>query len=107
MRSALIRDRHTDFVGVENPSLGAGDTDLVIPVPNTASGIGRLGVVEAGEDTGSILEIVALEAGKASTTVVVTGALVRNGNTNLVGIENPSLGAGHTNLVVPVPNSTS
>jgi hypothetical protein len=90
---ALIRNRHANLVGIENPSLGAGDTDLVVPVPDTASRVSGLGVVETGEDTGTILQVVSLEASKASSRIIVRSALVRNGDTDLVGVEDPSFRA--------------
>jgi hypothetical protein len=107
MRSTLIRNGHANLVGVEDPSLRAGHADLIVPVPNTASGIGRLGIVEAGENASTVLEVITLEAGEASSTVIMRCTLIRNWNTDFISIENPSLRARDANLVVPIPHSTS
>jgi hypothetical protein len=106
-RGALVRDGHTDLVGVEEPSLGAGEADLIVPVPSTASGIGGVGVVGGREDTGTVLEVIALEAGEAGTIAVVGSALVRDRGADFVGVENPSVGAGEADLVVPVPSTAA
>ena len=80
---------------------------MVVPVPSGASRVGRLGVVESREDTGSVLEVVSLEAGQTVSILIIGGALIRNWHANLVGIEGPSLGAGQTNLIIPIPCGTS
>ena len=59
---AEIGNWDTNFLGIENPSVGAGEADLLVPVPGSTSGIGGLGVVEVREDALSFLEVVSLEA---------------------------------------------
>jgi hypothetical protein len=63
---------------------------LVIPIPGRASRIRWLGVVEFGENADSMLDVIALEAGQTVTLIVVSSALVRNGNADILSIENPS-----------------
>ena len=64
-------------------------------------------MVEFRENTGTFLKVVSLEAGQAVSGVVVRGALIGNGGADIVGVEDPSVGAGEADLVVPVPGSTS
>jgi hypothetical protein len=42
---AKIGGHHTDFVDVEDPSFGALQANLIVPVPQAATGVGRSGVV--------------------------------------------------------------
>ena len=64
-------------------------------------------MVEFREQTKSVCQIISLEAFSAVTVHSVSFALVRDGHTDLIGVEEPKLGAGETFLVVPVPGSTS
>ena len=43
--SALIRNRHADIVIVEDPVSGAGEADLIVPVPGSAAEVGGSSVV--------------------------------------------------------------
>jgi aspartate carbamoyltransferase regulatory subunit len=104
---ALVGDGHADLVSIEGPVLGAGEADLVVPVPGGASRVSGLGVVEVREDTLSFSKIVSLETLSAETSGVVSLALVGNGHADLVSIEGPVLGAGEADLVVPVPGGAS
>jgi len=104
---ATVINRHTGLVSVEEPSLRAGKTDLVLPVPTGTTDVSGVGIVEIREKTGSFLKVVAAVARQTVSVRVRTGALIRNRNALLFGIEEPSLRAGKTNLVVPVPSSTS
>jgi aspartate carbamoyltransferase regulatory subunit len=104
---ALVGDGHADLVSIEGPVLGAGEADLVVPVPGGASRVSGLGVVEVREEALSILKIVSLETFSAETSGVVSLALVGDGHANLVSIEGPVLGAGEADLVVPVPGGAS
>jgi hypothetical protein len=106
-RCALVRDGHAGTIGIGEPSLGAGKAFLVVPIPGSASGISRLGIVGGGEDTSSLLKVVSLEAGKAGTSAIRRSTLIGDGGADVVGVENPSVGAGKTFLVVPVPSSAS
>ena len=58
----MVGDGNANFVSIEDPVFGAGEADLVVPVPGGASGVGGLGIVEVREDTLSFLEVVSLEA---------------------------------------------
>ena len=107
MALALIRHRHADFVSIENPVFGAGEADLVVPVPGGAATVSGLGVVEVREETSTIDKVISLEAGGTMSSFVVSFALVSNWHTNLISVESPSLGAGETDLAVPVPGGTS
>ena len=62
---ALVRNSDTDFVRVEDPSVRAGEADLVVPVPGSASQVRGLGSVSRGEDALSLNEVVSGEAGQA------------------------------------------
>lgn len=64
---AVIINGHTSLVRVEEPSLGTGQTNLVLPVPTGTSNIGRVSVVELREETSSFLEVVSRVAGEAVT----------------------------------------
>ena len=107
MRSTVVRDRHADFISVEDPLFRAGEADLVVPVPGGASEVSRLLVVISREDADSIDQVVSLEAGEAVTIIGMRGALVRNGNTNIISIEDPLVRASEADLVEPVPSSAS
>lgn len=61
----MVRDGHADLVGIEGPSLRAGQTNLVVPIPSGTARVSGLGVIERRENTSSILKIVALEASQA------------------------------------------
>jgi hypothetical protein len=43
----LVRYGYADFVAIENPSVGAGEADLVVPIPGSASGISGVSVVRS------------------------------------------------------------
>jgi hypothetical protein len=64
---ALVRNRNADFVGVEDPTTGAGKTDLVEPVPGSAARVRRMSVVELAEDTLSLGQIISHKAAIAIT----------------------------------------
>jgi hypothetical protein len=81
--------------------------DLVVPIPFSASRIGGLSVVKCGENASTLLEVVSLEAGKTKTSSIVGFTLITDGNTYLVGIEGPSVRAGQTYLVIPIPRGTT
>ncbi len=105
--SALVRDGHAGLISIKDPVLRASKANLIVPIPGSASRIGGLGVVRGREDTGSLLEVVSLEAGSAGTALVVGSAVVRNRSANLISIEDPILRAGKANLVVPIPGGTA
>ena len=105
--SAKVRSGNTDFVSIEDPSFRAGKTNLVVPVPGGASGVGRLGVVPFGEDALSFNEVVSFVASEAVTVLGMSGALVRNGNAFSISILEPVVGTSQTFLGIPVPDSTS
>ena len=107
MRSTVVRDRHADFISVEDPLFRAGEADLVVPVPGGASRVSGFHVIRGREDASSVDEVVSLEAGEAVTVLGVSGALVSNGNTSAVGILEPVLGASKADLIFPVPSGTS
>jgi hypothetical protein len=52
-----------------------------------------MSVVEGREYTLSIAEVVSLIASKAVSVDVVGGALIRNGHTNFISVEEPGIGA--------------
>jgi hypothetical protein len=80
---------------------------LVVPVPGGASGVRGLGVVGFREEALAVAQVVTLEARSAVSIISVSLALVGNGDTDAVRVEDPAVGAGKTFLVVPVPGSTS
>jgi hypothetical protein len=65
--------------------------DLVVPVPGGASGVSGLGTVESSEDTGSVLEVVSLEASEAKASGVGSLALITDGDAHFLGVEDPVL----------------
>jgi len=58
-------------------------------------------------DTNSFNKVVSLEAGQAISIFGMSGALVRNGNTNTISILYPSVRANKADSVVPIPSSTA
>ena len=58
----MVRNWDANFVSIEDPVFGAGEADLVVPVPGGASGVGGLGIVEVGEDTNSVFQVISLVA---------------------------------------------
>ena len=58
----MVGDGNANFVSIEDPVFGAGEADLVVPVPGGASGVGGLGIVEVREDALSFLQVVSLVA---------------------------------------------
>jgi hypothetical protein len=107
MGGALVRYSNADFVGVEDPSVGALKADLVVPVPGSAAEISWVGVVGKREEALSVVKIVSLVAGEAVSTGIIGCALVSNGHADVLSVEGPSFGAGQTFLVGPIPGSTS
>jgi hypothetical protein len=72
MSAALVGHGYTCLIGVENPVVGALNTHLRIPRPYSAAGIAWMGVIECGEDAGTIAEIITFVAGKAGTSAIVS-----------------------------------
>ena len=107
MSSALIGYWHADIFSIEDPVVGAGKTDLVVPVPSRTTGVGRLGIVEFREDALTVFQVVSLIASGAVTIGSMSRALIRNWGTDIFSIEDPAVGAGEADLVIPVPSSTS
>jgi hypothetical protein len=104
---ALIRDSDALLVSVENPSFGALEADLIVPVPSGASDIRRGSSVGGRVEALPVLEVEALVTGGAVTIVGVGLAVIVDGNTDLVRVENPVFGASQTDLIVPVPSSAA
>ena len=102
-----IRDSNTLLFRVKSKLFRTFQTNLIIPVPSSTSKVGRLSVVRLRENTFSISKIITLVAFRASTILVPSFTLVRNGNTFFISVENPSVGAFQTNLVGPIPSSTT
>lgn len=73
MSLALIGDGHADVVGVEGPLVGASQANLVVPVPGSASKIGRSSGVGRGVDALSFLKVIAGKAGQAVASGLVEG----------------------------------
>jgi hypothetical protein len=88
---ALIRDGDTDFLRVEDPSIGAFQANLIVPVPSSTAQIGRLSVVGLRKDTFSFFKIVSVVARCAVSIFSMSFALVRNWGTHLVSVEDPSV----------------
>lgn len=84
---ALIGNRHTDVVAVEDPVVGALKTSLLVPVPGGASDIGNL--LNGGEDALSVVQVIANITAEAGSVAIKGVALIRNGNTDFVSIEYP------------------
>ena len=64
-------------------------------------------MVEFREQTKSVSQIISLEALSAVTVHSVSFALIRDGHTDLVSVEEPKFGAAETFLIVPVPGGAS
>lgn len=102
---ALIRYGNTDIVVVEDPVAGALETNLLIPVPCSASNVRNL--LDWCKDAFSILKVVSNIAGNTSSVFVISIALIGNGDANVVIVEDPVAGALKASLLVPVPCSAS
>lgn len=102
---ALIRNGNADLVGVEDPVGRALLADLLVPVPSSTSDIRNS--LSGSEDALSVVEIVALVAGKTSASAVKGVALVGDRNTDIFAIEDPVVGALDTGLLVPVPGGAT
>jgi hypothetical protein len=105
--TALVTDRHADIFIVEDPTLRAHETHLVVPVPLSAAGVSGLGAVGGRKGANSILEVVALEAGQTETSGIVGFALIADGYADLFVVEDPTVGASKADLIVPVPDRAS
>lgn len=70
MGVAVVIDWHAGLVGVEEPSLGAGEADLLLPVPSSATDVSWVGLVEFREEAGSVLEVITFVASKAGSSAV-------------------------------------
>jgi hypothetical protein len=60
--SAVVRNSNANSVSIEDPSAGAGQTFLIVPVPGSAARVSGFGVVGVREETLSVFEVVSLEA---------------------------------------------
>ena len=90
MLFALVRDRDTFTVSILEPVVGASQADLSIPVPDTTSEVGGSGIVGFREEALSVDEVISLVASGAVSIGSVLFALVRDGYTDIVSIEDPS-----------------
>ena len=107
VRGALVRNGNANFVSIEDPIFRAGEANLVVPIPSSTSGVGRLSIVGFSEDASSFDEVVSLETGKTVTVLGMSGALIRDSNADTVSIEDPLVRASKADLVEPVPGSAS
>jgi len=64
---------------------------LVVPVPFSASGIGRLGVVRVREHTLTVLKVVPLVASQTVSIISMSQTLIRNWHANIISVENPPI----------------
>ena len=99
---------NTNPLRISIPSLRTLKTDLVVPVPSSTSQVRRPSRVQGIKDTdivGSQNE--APVASSTHSSLSVGGTVVVDGGTESTGVEDESLGALKTDLVVPVPIGTS
>ena len=59
---AVVINRHTLIVAVEEPSVGALQAHLVVPVPYTTSDVGGPSIIEVREDAVTFTNFVAFVA---------------------------------------------
>ena len=104
-RSALVGNRDANSVFIEDPVVRAFNANLLVPVPFSTAYIGYL--LGGSELAFSVVEVVALVAGKTSSGAIEGVALVRYGDANVVFVEDPIVRALKANLLVPVPGSTA
>ena len=64
-------------------------------------------MVELREEALSFNQVISFEAFSAVTVFGMSFALIRDGDANLISIEDPSIRAFKANLVRPIPGSTS
>ena len=87
---ALVRNGNAFSISILEPVVGASQTFLGIPVPDSASEVGRSGVVGFREEALSVDKVITLVANSAVTISSVFFALVRDGNTDVFSVEDPS-----------------
>lgn len=105
---AVVINRNTDLVGIEEPSVRAFQANLIFPIPSTATKISRTGIVEVREDTLSFLKIIPFITRSTISTLSINAlAKIRRGDANFFVIEYPSFRALEANLVVPIPKTTA
>ena len=105
---AVVINRNTDLFGIEEPSVRAFQTNLIFPIPGSATEISRTGIVEVREDTLSFLKIIPFIARSTISTLSINAlAKIRRGDANFFVIEYPSFRALEANLVVPIPKTTA
>lgn len=80
---------------------------MIVPIPVGTSEVGRSGVVQSREDALSVNEVIAFVARGTVAVFSVSSALIGNRDALSIGIENPVIGAGETDLVVPVPSTAA
>ena len=107
MSSTLVRNSNTYSFVVENPSIGAGKADLLVPVPGSTSKVHRLNIIRYRVKTLSVNEVISLVASGTVTIFSVCSALISNWYAYSISIEGPSLGTSKAYLVFPVPGSAS
>ena len=91
MSLTLVRNWHTNVIGVEGPIFRADQAFLIVPIPGSASEVSRLSVVRVREDAFAFLKVVSLEAFSAVSIFSMSLALFRDRNADVLSIKEPAL----------------
>ena len=76
---------------VEDESIGALQADLLVPVPSSATEIGYL--LSGSQDAFASAEEVSFVASDTVSGSIESGALIGNGNADILTVEDPVVGA--------------
>lgn len=101
----MVGNWHADVVGIEDPVAGAFQADLLIPIPAGTADIGNL--LDGGENTSTLNEVVSHIAGETLSIGIEGVALIGNRHTDSIVVKHPVARALEASLLVPVPGGTA
>jgi hypothetical protein len=72
MSGALVRNGNANTVSILNPSVRADEANLIVPIPGSATKVGGVHVIGGREDTGTVDEVISLEASSTISVISVS-----------------------------------
>jgi hypothetical protein len=102
---ALVGDGNTNILAVEDPVVGALETNLFLPVPGGTSEVRRF--LRRSQLAFSSVEEVTFIAGDTVSSGVKGLALIGDRDTHSLTVEDPVVGALKALLLTPVPKGTA
>ena len=102
---ALIGDRNTHSLTVEDPVVGALKALLLTPVPKGTTEVRHL--LSGSQDAFASIDDVSFVASDAISSKVESGALVGDRDADILTVEDPVVRALKADFICPIPGSAS